>query len=128
MSSIFWSLPSLLTPDRIQSRWWALDQIVQPVDEPIAIQDVKNHTRISTSFDDTIIAGLIAAARVSVEKDTNRSMLPQTWDFRLQGWPKDRIMIPRAPLRSVDSLNFTDITENESIVDPGIYDVNTSGD
>jgi|SRR5579863_566086 len=128
MSSIFWSLPAWLAPDRIQTAWWGLDPVTPPVDEPVTIQDVKEHARIFIGADDSYIASLISAARLRVEKDSNRALLPQTWDFWLQAWPMDRIFIPRAPLISVAYLNFTDITETVTAVDTSVYDVCTTGD
>jgi uncharacterized phiE125 gp8 family phage protein len=128
MSSIFWSLPSWLAQDRVQADWWGLDPVTPPVDEPITIDDVKRQDRIDTSYDDAIIAGYLVAARMAAEKYTNRSLLPQTWDFWLQSWPRDRIMLPRAPLASVAWAKYTDIAEVQRTVDPSIYAVNTSGD
>jgi uncharacterized phiE125 gp8 family phage protein len=129
MSSIFWSLPGWLAQDRVQGDWWALDPVKGPADEPVTIQDVKVQARVDNSTrDDVSIAGFLVAARMMVEKLTNRCLLPQTWSLSLQQWPTDRVLLPRAPLIGVDSVNWTNISEVQQIMDPGQYDVNLSGD
>jgi uncharacterized phiE125 gp8 family phage protein len=129
MSSIFWSLPGWLAQDRVQGDWWALDPVIGPQDEPVTIQDVKVQARVDNSTrDDVSIAGFLVAARMTVEKLTNRSLLPQTWSLSLQQWPTDRILLPRAPLIGVDHVTWTNIGEEQRIVDPLSYAVNLSGD
>jgi uncharacterized phiE125 gp8 family phage protein len=93
------------------------------------VNDVKVQARVDgSSRDDVSIAGLLVAARRTVERLTNRSLLPQTWQLSLQRFPRDRIILPRAPLIGVDWVQWTGIAESQSIVDSGLYDVNTSGD
>lgn len=127
-ASIYWSLPAWLAPDRIQQNWWGLDLVTRPVDEPVALGDVKLHARADGTYDDAYLAGLAVVARRHIERRTNRALLPQTWDFWMQTWPLDRIFLPRAPLTSVSWLKYTDIGEQQNTVDPSVYDVCTTGD
>lgn len=130
MSSIFWSLPGWLSQDRIQGDWWALDPLSGPPNEPVTLEDVKRQARADgNTRDDVSFGGLLVAARRTVERYTNRSLLPQSWRFSCQNFPMDRIYLPMgAPLRGVTSFTWTGIDEITRDVDPGVYDINLSGD
>lgn len=64
--------------------------------------------------EDNMLNELIAAGRISVENDTGKRIMQQTWDYCPQKWPsKDRVKIPFGQLSSVTSVKWkaTDGTE-----------------
>jgi uncharacterized phiE125 gp8 family phage protein len=127
-TSIFWDLPGLAYQDRIQDRWWGLDLVTPPVDEPVTIADVKLQLNLDTTYWDAKVAGFLVAARQYIERVTNRVLLPQTWDFWMQRFPVGRIYLPRCPLTSVAWVKWTDTSEAQNLVDPATYTINTTGD
>jgi uncharacterized phiE125 gp8 family phage protein len=59
--------------------------------------------------EDTNLTELIAAGRLSVENDTSKRIMTQTWDYCPKGWPEgDRIKLPFGNLQSVTSISYTD--------------------
>lgn len=84
--------------------------LVGPTEEPITLQDVKDHTRVDINADDGLLSGLVVAAREQLEEETNRAFVTQTWKLFLDEFPPDPkpIVLPKPPLRAVDSVQFTD--------------------
>jgi len=59
--------------------------------------------------EDSMLEELITAARLSVENDTGKKIMEQTWDYYPKDWPEgDRIKIPFGNLTSVDSISYKD--------------------
>lgn len=85
----------------------ALKLVTGPAEEPITLAEAKSHCRIDFTDDDTLLAGLIIAARNQAEAITRRALVTQTWDLLLDRFPR-QIDVPRAPLLSVTSINYID--------------------
>lgn len=72
---------------------------VAPVEEPVTLQEAKDHLRVDSDDEDLHITRLIKAARVDCENYQNRSYMPQTWELWQDAFPdKDDIVLPRPPL------------------------------
>jgi len=92
-----------------------------PGSEPVTTAEAKAHARVTTSSDDTYIGALITAARVLFEALTSRSLISQTLDYRLDGFPCDStepIELPRAggqllkSINTVSSISYVDTDGN----------------
>mgnify|MGYP003146341447 CR=1 FL=1 len=55
--------------------------------EPITKDEAKDYLRVSHSEDDTFIENLISTARETIEKDTNTSLVVNTYTEYLDGFP-----------------------------------------
>lgn len=75
--------------------------------EPISLIEAKEHLRIDTTDDDTLIYSLIVAARNHVETMTRRALVQQTWDYTLTDFPIGDIELPIQPVSSVTSVSYT---------------------
>jgi len=120
--------------------------ITPPPAEPVALADVKNHARIDTSADDTLVAGLVVAARQWAEQYTGRAFVNQTWALALDFTPAameawwdgvregpvtglDRVTfvtLPRPPLASVTSVQYFDNTDTGAVWPASNYYVDTA--
>lgn len=80
---------------------------VQPVVEPVSVEDLKLHARIDSGFEDSKLQAYITAARLMVEKDTRRALCTQTvvayYDF-IPAY----IVLPVAPVQSITSIVYYD--------------------
>ncbi len=86
---------------------WTL--VIPPTEEPVTLAEIKDHLRISSTAEDSLLTLYAQMAREAVEGECWRALLPQTWDLYLAGWPADGIIeIPRPPLQSVTSIKYTD--------------------
>lgn len=63
--------------------------------------------RVSHSEEDQLIAGLISAARFTVETITRRSLITQKWRLFLDTFPPvNLIKLPHTPVGSVETIKF----------------------
>lgn len=122
-----------------------------PASEPIELADAKAHLRIDDATEDSYVATLIAAARAFVEGDTGLAFMSQQWlyvadSFPYSGyWPygyasdgafayansgynayDDTIKLFRAPLISVQSIQYIDSTGVTQTLASNQYTVLTS--
>lgn len=94
-----------------------------PALEPVSLADVKAHLRIDTDDDDALLSAAIVSARIHVEAATRRMLIEQAWRIYLDGWPRKRIVIlPVAPLLSIDSVTVYDAGGTPQVVDADDYE------
>ena len=84
-----------------------------PTIEPLTVDDVKAHCRIDGNAEDTLLTGLIKAARQHIESATNRALISQTITAKCDEWAdwhKDetQLWLPMPPLISVTSVQYVD--------------------
>lgn len=73
---------------------------VAPVIDPVTLQEVKDHARITQSQGDATILRYLKAATEAAEQSMNRGLLTQTWQLTLR-WFADVIWLPMAaPLQN----------------------------
>jgi uncharacterized phiE125 gp8 family phage protein len=84
--------------------------VTAPAEEPVKIEDAKQHLRVDIEDDDNLILSMTAAAREHAENVTHRKLITQTWRYYLDEWPTDKsyIELPFPPLQSVTSVKYTD--------------------
>jgi len=107
---------------------YGLSIVTPPATEPIITNEAKTHLRVTSSDDDTYIAGLIEAARQWIEEQLYRQLVTATWDLVLDEFPTgdNPIRIPRAPLVSVTSVTYTDTAGDAQTWSDDDYVVSTS--
>jgi uncharacterized phiE125 gp8 family phage protein len=128
---------------------YGLQQLVPPTDEPVHIDEVLSHCRISNRLQDSVIERYARAARRKVENDARLQLMPATWrmaidEFPYQ-WNVDRqndlyqvrqdgrntwalqqvIEMPMAPLQSVVQIAYQDLNGQTETVDPTTFQVDT---
>ena len=106
----------------------ALILITAPTVEPVSLAEAKAHLRIDIDDDDTLIGGLITAARSHLENTARPklAMINQTWEYIADSWPAgDTLQLRPYPLQSVLSITYTDDDSAESTFSSGSYQVDT---
>lgn len=83
-----------------------LSLITGPEMEPLDLAQVKRHLRFSTTTEDTLLDGWIAAARQYFEEQTGRQVMKATWELWLDAFPVGRIELPKPPLIDVVSVSY----------------------
>lgn len=102
---------------------------VAPATEPVTTAEAKIHLRVEISDDDAFISSLVASARLLVEKTINTSLITQTWELVLDGFPNsDCIKLPNGPVQSVTSVKTYDENDTESVFSSSSYLVDTVSD
>ena len=106
---------------------YSLKRISEPAVEPVTVAEAKNHLRLLLNDDDSQIANAIISARQSVERDTGKSLITQTWRLRLDMWPKDGITLHHAPVQSVSSITYVNDAGSTTTWLSSEYDVLSDG-
>ena len=99
--------------------------VTGPAAKPISVADVKAHLRVDYSADDDYIDGLVAAATLLIEAETNRKFITQTWDHYQDYFHGHSIRLPFGSLQSVTSVKYVDNADVETTVASSVYDVVT---
>lgn len=75
--------------------------------EPISKTTAKSHLRVAHEEDDTLIAGLITSARLTVEAITRSALITQSWSLILDEWGSRRtVTLPLVPIISIDAVGL----------------------
>lgn len=78
-----------------------------PDDEPVTLAEAKSYLRVTFNDDDTFIEDiLIPAARKSVEKYLNRSLVEQTWKAFLDCFPKNEIRLSKGKVTAITHIKY----------------------
>jgi len=115
-----------------------------PASEPIALADAKLYLRVSITDDDTLIAGLITAARMVAEETMRRSLITQSWKLAYDGclllsphWrlPQNYFLrtpmvvrLPRGPVNSITSITAFAQDNSSTTIDPSTYTMDAAQD
>jgi uncharacterized phiE125 gp8 family phage protein len=108
----------------------ALICVTEPVVEPVSLAEAKLHMRVEIDDDDTLIAGLITAAREHLESTSRPqlAMVTQTWRYVADAWPaSDTLELRPYPLQSVTSIKHTSDAGVEATLASSNYVVDTFG-
>ncbi|MFW6079536.1 MAG: head-tail connector protein [Gemmatimonadota bacterium] len=92
----------------------------------MSLIEAKSHLRVTHSDEDARIAALATAVREAFEAQTRRQLVETTWTLTLDRFPpSDRaaILVPRPPLRSVESIRYIDTAGVEQTWPEGEYTV-----
>ena len=104
---------------------YSLQQTVEPTEEPVTLEEVKDHCRVEIDDDDALFLSLITTARESLEIETGRQLLEATYVMRLDAFPgscsHERLCIPRAPLQSVTSITYYDTDGTQQTLATTVY-------
>ena len=108
---------------------WSLTRIVDPTEQPVTLLEAKDHLRVDGTDDDALISAQVAAATRWVEEYTGRQLVDATWKLTLDEWPDgDQILLPRPPLKTVASIDYTDRNGNVATMPTTDYLVDSSDD
>ena len=76
--------------------------ITPPAVEPVTVETMKAHAKVSHSSDDALLVGLVRAARQWCEHYTRRAFITQSWALSIDCPSRKRsINLPRGPVLGV---------------------------
>lgn len=101
--------------------------ITPPSAEPVSLSEAKAHLRETATDQDSLIMSLISAARGWAEDFTQRALITQTWDYKLDAFA-DEMEIPLPPLQSVTSIKYLDTAGAEQTLANTEYTVDTAAE
>lgn len=99
--------------------------IAGPAAEPVTLDEVREHLRLSGIEQDALLTRLIATQRTALEHDYGRAFVTQTRELRLDQFPCGAVRLPRAPLQSIASVKYVDDAGALQTWDAANYQVDT---
>ncbi len=103
--------------------------LIPPAVEPVTLEEMKAHARITDNAEDVLLSALIVAARQWCEAYTRRAFIKQTWAQYISARPLgDRIELIRPPLIDVVAVRTYDDADQETIWFDGNYFVDASSE
>ena len=110
----------------------ALTIVTEPTLEPLSLEEIEDHLRLSetsTGAEDAVLLFFLETARRYAERVQNRAYLEQVWTLTLDTWPKgDYIQIPRPPLIGVASVVYYATGGTAATMTAGNYYVDTASE
>lgn len=102
--------------------------ITEASSEPVTVSDVKLHSGVVGTVDDTLIASWIKSGRKLAEDFQHRAYISQVWEVVEDGFPDLPLTLPRPALISIDSIKYYDTANTEATFDAVNYFVDTSSE
>jgi len=109
--------------DKVRALGSSLELTTAPTVEPLTLEEVRDHLRLTTTDDDAYLDALIVGVRQAFEKTYDLALLTQTRKLRLdRGWP-ERIFLPHRPVQSVSSIAYLDPDGVSQTLASSVYQV-----
>ncbi len=101
--------------------------------EPVSLDDAKAWLREDGDDEDQLIQALAVSARITLEAYTRRFFVTQSWRLVMDAWPDsvasdNTLLIPFAPLQSVDAIRVYDAGDVAHPLDPASYRAPSASD
>jgi uncharacterized phiE125 gp8 family phage protein len=95
--------------------------VTAPTEEPVSLDEAKAHCRINTTSEDDLILALIIAARTQVEAKTERALVTQVWDFKLDDVWDYVFDVPKPPLQTISFVKYVDYSNVVQTLSSSLY-------
>jgi uncharacterized phiE125 gp8 family phage protein len=106
---------------------WYPPKVTQaPEEEPVSLDEAKDHAHIDAPDDDEAIKRLIASARAHVENYCGIALATQTVEVKCDGF-SDMARLPVAPVQSVMSIGYVDAAGADQTVAASVYELRADG-
>ncbi len=106
----------------MKAQAWTL--VTPQAQEPVTLEEMKEHLRVGGDAEDALISGYLAAARAWAELYTGRAFVTQSWQAHFAGWPADGCFeLPMPPLQSVTWVSYTTEAAVLETLDASVYRV-----
>jgi uncharacterized phiE125 gp8 family phage protein len=99
-----------------------------PTVEPVSLAEAKAHCRVDGDAEDTLIASLILAARMHVERSLNVALVEQGWSLFLDRWPNAaQVKLPLAPVLGLTAVRLYNADDTYVTLDPDLFLLDGAG-
>lgn len=103
----------------------SLKRLVPPLQAPVSLEQVKEHLKIETNAEDSLLNSLILAATEVIEGYLNRSLITQTWQLTYDQPPFESfIELSRAPIQSIEGVTSYDSSNQALLLEAEKYFLN----
>jgi len=97
--------------------------ITEPTSEPLVLSETLNYLKLKDDFtdDNALITNMIKAARMEVEKYTNRQLMPATYEMYFDRFYNEMIL-SGSPVKSISNVKYYDTSNVLQTLNSAIYD------
>ena len=106
--------------------WTGIKIKTAPAVEPVTVQEMREYLSLGGTEDDTLLTGLITAARSALEKSTGRTFITTTYQLYFDGFFLSPIKLARPPVQSVSSITYVDEDGVTQTLSSTLYTVDVS--
>jgi uncharacterized phiE125 gp8 family phage protein len=106
--------------------WTGISLKTAPAVEPVTAQEMREFLSLVGTEDDTLLAGLISAARVALEKYTGRTFITTVYQVYYDGFSFLPIKLARPPVQSVVSITYVDVDGVTQTLSSSLYIVDVA--
>lgn len=85
---------------------YTIKEVLSGINEPVSIDDAKEHLRVTGTDEDDYILALTTVARKHVENETGLTLHGATYDYFIDEFPDDDIELPFPPLLAVTYVKY----------------------
>ncbi len=110
----------------LNNRERRLERVAAPSSEPVTLAEAKLYLRVDDNNEDSLIADLIVAARMSAEAWMRASLITQTWKLVYNDYLDDEVFLPMAPVTSVTSVVVVNRDASTQTISSGNYYLNAA--
>ncbi len=101
--------------------------VTGPTDEPVTLDEARAHLRLDATSEDGLLTALLTAARASLEAETRRAFMTQSWRLILDEWPGATVTLPIAPASAVTAVTINDVDGTRAVA-ASLYQTALQGD
>jgi uncharacterized phiE125 gp8 family phage protein len=95
-----------------------------PASLPVALNELtEDWLRVNDDSESNLVNALNMACTEVVQKITNRALITQTWEYKLDVFNSEKIELPKPPLRVVNSVKYYDTANALQTLSPSVYEV-----
>jgi len=105
-----------------------LTLLTGPAEEPVSLAEARAHLKLDATEEDALLTALLTAARATLEAETRRAFVMQSWRLTLDDWPPVPIELPLAPVASVTAVKVAALSGAMLPLDPAFYEVYAGGE
>jgi uncharacterized phiE125 gp8 family phage protein len=114
-----------------------LQLVTAPTQEPVSLAEARLHLRVDFNDDDALIMALIRSARLAAETITGRQLVTARWKYILDSFPGPSLMgvpagrpftlpghailIPKAPVQAIVSIDYLDMNRTPQTMPAANY-------
>lgn len=106
--------------------WTGIKIKTAPTVEPVTVQEMREYLSLGGTEDDTLLTGLITAARAALEKITGRTFVTTTYQLYFDGFSFLPVKLARPPVQSVSSITYVDEDGVTQTLSSSLYTVDVS--
>lgn len=106
--------------------WTGIKIKTAPAVEPVTVQEMREYLSLGGTEDDTLLTGLITAARAALEKMTGRTFITTTYQLYYDGFSFLPVKLARPPVQSVSSITYVDEDGVTQTLSSTLYTVDVS--